>query len=273
MIVVRHKKGENGLYVYASNTKNMSSYYISLDGSHPMLHDVSLVFGCSKLEDGSYEQYCSGTVYWSKIWYADLGDSVCSQIACWSHEEMQFEVCCENNGSLKRYYLSDNSGARSSITFIASKVLSQPVIMHTVTSNTGGWANYSLNRYLNNRVYNAFPSKWKQLMKQVKVKSSIGDKSIDTSSSDCYIFVPSISELDPGVTAEPYASEGTLIKHLSSNASRIFYTSDGTAVQYWTRSPYTYNGSYVYRISASGTSQPVTQMNESNVYARIMISI
>ena len=273
MIVIRHKKGENGLYVYASNTKNMSSYYISLDGSHPMLHDVSLVFGCSKLEDGSYEQYCSGTVYWSKIWYADLGDSVCSQIAYWSHEEMKFEVCCENNGSLKRYYLSDNSGARSSITFIASRVLSQPVIMHTVTSNTGGWANYSLNRYLNNRVYNAFPSKWKQLMKQVKVKSSIGDKSIDTSSSDCYIFVPSISELDPGVTAEPYASEGTLIKHLSSNASRICYTSDGTAVQYWTRSPYTYNGSYVYRISASGVSQPVTQMNEPNVFARIMISI
>lgn len=273
MIVIRHKKGENGLHVYASNTKSTLSYYTSLNGNHPMLHDVSLVFGCSKLEDGSYEQYCSGTVYWSKIWYADLGDNICSQLAYWPHEEMKFEVCCENNGSLKRYYLSDNSGARSSITLIASRVLSQPVVMHTTTSNTGGWANYSLNRYLNSRVYNAFPYKWTQLMKQVKVKSSIGDSSNELSSSDCYIFVPSISEMDPNVTSEPYVSEGTLIRHFSSSSSRICYTQDGTAVQYWTRSPNTYNGSYVYRINSSGSSQPITQMNTSDVYARIMISI
>lgn len=272
MIVLRHIKGESGIHVYASNVKG-ASYYTKLDGNHQMMHDVSLVFGCSKLEDGSYEQYANGTVYWSKIWYADLGDDACANLAYWPHEAMKFEACCESNGSLKRYYLSDNSGSRSSITFIASNALPQPVVMHTSTANSGGWANYYLNRYLNSRVYEAFPYKWRQLMKQVKVKSSIGDRLTELSSSDCYIFVPSVSEVDPGVTQEPYVSEGTPIKHFSFNTSRICYTTDGTAVQYWTRSPSVGHTNYVYRINTAGSSQPVTQMNDNTIYARIMISI
>lgn len=273
MIVIRHVKGENGVHIYSSRVSNTSSYYVELAGNHSMIHDVSLVFGCSKLEDGSYEQHATGTIYWSKIWYADLGDNACSQIAYWPHEEMTFEACYENNGTLKRYYLSDNSGSRSSITFIAKTPLPQPVVMHTVTDNGGGWASYYLNRYLNSRVYEAFPTVWKQLMKQVKVKSSIGNKSNELSSSDCYIFVPSVSEMDPNITHEPYGSEGTIIKHFSSNATRILRTLDGNVVQYWTRSPSTGYDAYVYRIDSSGNSQPITQMNTSNVYARIMISI
>jgi hypothetical protein len=273
MLVIRHIKGENGIHIYSSNVAGSSSYYVELDGVHSMIHNVSLVFGCSKLEDGTYEQHANGTVYWSKLWYADLGDSACAKLAYWPHEEIGFEVCCESNGTLKRYYLSDNSGSRSAITFIASNVLSQPMIMSSASANTGGWANYQLNGYLNNRVYNAFPDKWKQLMKQVKVRSSIGNKSNDISSSDCYIFIPSISELDPTMTSEPYASEGTIISHFSSNASRLCYTPDGITAQYWTRSPSLGWDSYVYRINDAGIAQPVSQLSLSNVYARIMISM
>ena len=273
IIVLRHVKGENGLHVYVSNVDGISSHYVEMIGNHSMTHNVSLVFGCSKLEDGSYEQYAAGTVYWSKVWYADLGDRVCSQIAYWPHETMKLEACYESNGSLKRYYLSDNSGSRSSITFVASNVLQNPVVMHTSTTNSGGWASYYLNRYLNNRIYNAFSYKWKQLIKQVKIKSSVGDSSTELSSSDCYIFVPSISEMDPSITQEPYASEGTVIAHFSSMTSRICYTSNGVAVSYWTRSPSIGYSNYIYRINQAGSSQPITQMNSRDVYVRIMISI
>ena len=272
MIVVRHIKGENGVHVYASNVAGNTSYYVELNGTHPMMHNVSLVFGCSKLEDGTYEQYATGTIYWSKLWYADLGDEVCAKIACWPHEEIKLEVCCESNGALKRYYLSDNSGARSSITFIASTALSQPVIMSAASTNTGGWAEYALNSYFNNRLYYAFPDVWRQLIKQVKVKSSIGDMSNEISNSDCYIFPPSISELDLSMaTTEPYASEGTIISHFTSNASRVCYTSEGIVVQYWTRSPSIGWDSYVYRINTNGVSQAVTQLSAVDVHARIMI--
>jgi hypothetical protein len=273
MIVVRHIKGENGVHIYSSNVADNSTYYAELEGAHSMVHDVSLVFGCSKLEDGSFEQYATGTVYWSKLWYADLGDDTCKQIACWPHEEIAFEVCCESSGALKRYYLSDNSGLRSSMTFIASNALSCPLVMSSVGFNNGGWANYPLNTYLNNRLYGAFSSQWKQLMKQVKVKSSIGNKSTELSSSDCYIFIPSISEIDTGITSEPYASEGTHISHFVSSTSKICHTPDGTAVQYWTRSPNVAYDTYVYRISNTGTSQGVTLPYQSEVYVRIMISM
>ena len=273
MLVIRHIKGENGVHVYGSNVAGNAPYYIKLDGVHSMIHDVSLVFGCSKLEDGSYEQYATGTIYWSKIWYADLGDNVCAQIAYWPHEEISFEACYETSGNPKRYYLSDNSGARSSMTFIASTALSEPMAMHTVSNNTGGWQSYSLNAYLNNRLYKAFPTKWTQLMQQVKVKSSAGNKSSDMINSDCYIFVPSISEVSPSVAGEPYASEGTLISHFAAKDSRICYAPDGTAVQYWTRSPNVTYDSYVYRIDANGDAQAVTLLSTTNIYVRIMISI
>ena len=273
MIVLRHIKGESGVHIYSSNTTGDNSYYKELSGIHSMVHNVSLVFGCSKLEDGSYEQYGKGTVYWSKVWYADLGNDVCAKIAYWPHEDIELEACCEQNGSLKRYYLSDNSGTRSSMTFISSNTLTHPVIMDSVYSNEGGWASYALNKYLNNRVYNALPDKWKQLIKQVKVKSSIGKQSLTVSSSDCYIFIPSIAELVPSMTQEPYASEGTIISHFSSNASRICYNPNGAAVQYWTRSPSLGWNNYVFRITDTGTYQAVTQMSMADVYVRIMISM
>ena len=273
MIVLRHIKGENGIYVYSSNTTGDSSYYVKLSGIHSMVHNVSLVFGCSKLEDGSYENYGLGTVYWSKVWYADLGDAVCKKIAYWPHESINFEACCESNGSMKRYYLSDNSGARSSIAFISSNTLAHPAVMDTASTNAGGWAGFALNSYLNSRVYEAFPDSWKQLIKQVKVKSSIGEKSLTVSSSDCYVFIPSISELIPSMTSEPYGSEGTIISHFTSNEARICYNPEGTAVQYWTRSPSIDWNNYVFRILTTGSYQAVTQLSAADVYPRIMINI
>ena len=273
MLVIRHIKGENGLHIYASNVKGNASYYTSLASARSMNHNVSLVFGCSKLEDGSYEQYASGCIYWSKLWYADLGDEACKQLAYWPHEQLRFEACFETNGTLKRYYLSDGSGKRSSMTFIAANVLSQPVVMNTTTTNSGGWGGYSLNTYLNSRVYQAFSNKWKPLMKQVRVKSSVGNNSTDIADADSYIFVPAIAELTPTIGGEPYASEGTVISHFQSDTSRICYTLDGQAVKYWTRSPTLDHSIYVYRIDATGKPQSITQMNASDVYARIMISM
>ena len=272
MLVVRHIKGENGVHIYSSNVQADTSYYAELDGAHSMVHDVSLVFGCSKLEDGSYENYASGVVYWSKLWYADLGDDVCKQLAYWPHEDMTFEACCETDGNMKRYYLSDNSGARSSMTFIAATALSQSMRIHSSTLNDGGWAQYSLNTYLNSRVYESFPMNWKQLMKQVKVKSSVGNMSSEISNADCYVFIPAVAELYSGMSTEPYASEGTLISHFANNDARICYTTDGAAVQYWTRSPNAGYTNYVYRIDANGSAQGITTLT-SNMYVRIMITM
>ena len=75
------------------------------------------------------------------------------------------------------------------------------------------------------------------------------------------------------MTSEPYGSEGTIISHFTSNEARICYNPEGTAVQYWTRSPSIDWNNYVFRILTTGSYQAVTQLSAADVYPRIMINI
>lgn len=280
MVVIRHIKGENGVHVYSSETTANSSKYFELLGQHASVHNLSLVFGCSKLGENSYRQYGNGVVYWSKVWYTDLGNSVCANLAYWPHEKINFEVCCtpEVGNPLLQYALSDERGY-SSFTFVASRTLSQPVKLQTYSSNSnaGGWAAYHLNGYLNNRVYNAFPDKWKQLIKPVNVKSTAGNKSTDTISSRCYIFIPSVAELGLFTSNSGYVSELTMpnstISHCSTQSQRVCYSPDGVAVPYWTRSPNLEYSAYVHSITTDGQSYNFYYPYQDGIYARIMFAI
>lgn len=267
MLVLRHIKGETGLHVYVSNTVSTTTSYVELSGTRAPIHDNTLVFGCSKADDGAYENYATGTVYWSKVWYADLGDNICSKIAYWPHETINFEMC-----GFKRYYLSNNASKRSSMSFLAATPLSRAMALNTVDTTTGGWGAWTLNEYLNSRIYNAFPEKWKQLMKQVKVKSSIGDQSIEIATADCYITIPAAIELDSSKNTDPYISEGSAIDYFTTNASRIVYDNVGNAVVYWLRSPNKDYPKYVFTVRTDGSLYGFNVTTSLN-YVRIMFSI
>jgi len=265
--VIRHIKGESGVHVYVSNTDGTESSYVNITGKEDMQHFNTLVFGCSKADDGSYENFSKGTIYWSKLWYADLGNEVCAQIASWPHEQIDFEMC-----GLKRYYLSDGTGKRSSMSFLAANVLNKGMELNKIGSNDGGWGGCSLNTYLNTRVYNAIPDVWKQLVKKVQIKTSAGNKSTEIVNTDCYITIPSIHELVSSMSNDPYGSEGTPIDYFVNPADRICYDENGVAVDYWTRSPNVGYTSYNYYISATGATQPIGVL-ENKHHVRIMISI
>lgn len=270
MLVIRHVKGENGLHVYTSNLSGADSAYVELSGAHSMIHDGELVFGCSKADDGTYENHATGTIHWSKVWFADLGHETCSNLAYWPHEKMIFEMC-----GFKRYYLSNNTSKRSSMSFLSLGVLSGQMNYSNSTYNEGGWATSSLNAYLNNRIYKAFPIKWKQLIKQVQIKSSIGNKSTELSSSDCYIAIPSVYELNSSMSSEPYYSEAypaSTIEYFTNQASRICYDNNGTPVMYWTRSPNVTHATYIYTVNTNGATSGYNYPN-TPCYTRIMFSI
>ena len=278
VIVVRHKKGEYGAHIYVSKVSSIESSYIEFNGNHLMEHELPLVFGCNKAGN-NYNNYAIGTIYWSKIWYADLGDDICKKLVSWPHDEIIFDVCCGVNEELKYYYIDINH--TSSIVFIASNVLSHPVYMNSTSTNSGGWASSELNAYLNKRVYHAFPDKWKQLIKPVQVKSLKGDNSTEITTSICNVFIPSIEELgvDTG-KASPHKSESIdpiQISHFTNDASRICYTNDGAATQYWTRSPsISSSGSnwpYFYIIQTGGNAHTVGTASSTGTYARIMIAM
>ena len=250
MLVLRHTAGENGLRVYTSNLSGSAIGYFELERTKSTTTNSTLVFGCVKADDGEYEKYAIGTVHWAKLWFADLGESACRDLASYIHESITVQMC-----GFKRKYLSDGSSKRSSMSFLASHTLRTKKPINNAYSNDGGWAKCSLNTWLNTRFYNGLPLSIKQLIKQVKVSSSAGNQSDEITTSDCYIYIPALVEIYSSTNEEPYINEDTSIDYIINNADRVRKDYTGTAVEYWTRSPnYSYESYFYYVNTSGGTS-------------------
>ena len=248
ILVIRHLKGENNLTVYRANLEGSSQMVVDLERTRSTIGDSPLVFGCSRADDGIYENYAVGNIYWCKLWYADLGDNTCRNLSAWPHEKITLEAC-----GFRKYYLSDNSTKRCSFSMLAANLLSCVGTWASTNSNSGGWKNSSLNTMLNSRLYEALPRQIRAIIKQVKIPSSIGNKSTEVETSDCFITVPAVIEVDPTMTTEPYINEGSSISYMTNNTSRMRAYSDGTYDRYWLRSPNVTSDSYVYRVNADGS--------------------
>lgn len=248
ILVVRHQKGENKLTIYNSNLVGDAQTVVELDRTKSTSGDCTLIFGCSRADDGVYENYAIGNIHWCKLWYADLGDDICRNLSLWPHEKLTLEAC-----GFRKYYLSDNTSKRCSFSMLASNLLSCEKAWNDSNSNAGGWGSSDLNTMLNTRLYAAFPQQIKAIVKQVKVPSSVGNKSTEIDTSDCYITVPACIEVDPTMTTEPYINEGTTISYLSTNASRKRAVDGGDYQRYWLRSPNVAYDNYVYRVNNDGS--------------------
>lgn len=267
ILVLRHIKGEKQIHVYRGDLPADMIAYSTLSSNKSAIANSTLVFGCSKADDGAYENYAKGTIYWAKVWNADLGDKACRNLAAWTHEEINLEMY-----AFKRYYLSDNSGSRTSMSFMASHVLANQMQLNSTSSNTGGWAAMNLNTFLNERFYKAMPVQWRQLIKQVKIHSSNGQKSTETSTSNCYIAIPSAYEVDGSMNFEPYSYEGSPIPFITSDATRLRKTNDDIAVSYWLRSPNVMSNTYLYGVNSDGSLSGYKYANGES-YVAIILSI
>ena len=248
MIVIRHIKGDNNLYIYNSALDTDEVATITFERTKQTSGTNTLVFGCARADDGFYENYAIGNINWCKIWYKDLGDSVCHDLAMWVHEKITLESC-----GFRKYYLSDNSSKRCSFSLLATHLLGIKKKYGSLNSNTGGWGSSELNTSLNSRLYNAMPTQIKSLLKKVKVPSSIGNKSTEVETSDCYITIPSLIEVNPTMTIEPYVNEGTSISYLTTNESRKRAYDSGDYDAYWLRSPNVSYTNYVWCINNDGS--------------------
>ena len=248
VVVIRHKKGDNNLVIYNSNLDGDNVLTVELTRTKATVGDSTLVFGCAKADDGMYENYAIGTINWCKLWYKDLGEEACQSLSMWTHEKVSFEVC-----GFRKYYLSENASKRCSFSLLATHLLDRAKVWHSDNTNEGGWRNSTLNKSLNSRLYNAIPIQIRSLLKQVRVPSSIGNKSTEIDTTDCYITVPACIEVDPTMTTEPYANEGTSISYMTTNDSRRRAYDGGDYSAYWLRSPNVAYANYVYRVDANGT--------------------
>ena len=249
ILVIRHIAGEKVLHVYQGNLPEETIVYSQLTSNKSAIATSTLVFGCSKADDGAYENYGKGTIYWAKLWNADLGDTACRNLAAWTHESIELEMY-----AFKRYYLSDNSGSRTSMSFISSHVLSNMMRLNATSTNASGWAKMDLNKFLNGRFYNAIPVQWRQLLKQAKIQSTAGEKSSETVTSNCYVAIPAAIEVEGAMNFEPYNYEGSVIPFITSDTARVRTDATGTAVSYWLRSPNIGYNTYVWSVNSDGST-------------------
>lgn len=258
IIVIRHKKGDNNLTIYKSNLDGEEVLSADLARTKSTVGNSTLVFGCAKADDGMYENHAIGNIYWSKLWYFDLGEETCKSLAMWTHETIKMEAC-----GFRKYYLSNNTSKRCSFSLLASHLLGRTKQWNTTNTNDGGWAKSTLNKSLNTRLYNAIPSQIRQLLQQVIVYSSSGKMSSDLTQSDCYITIPSLIEVDPTNTSEPYNSEGTSVSYMSTNDSRKRAFDNGDFDSYWLRSPNSSYANYIWRVDSDGQTQGITNATNS----------
>ena len=220
MVVLRHRAGDNKLYVYSSNG-NSSTFANSISRnelvrSRSTSTDQKLVLGGIYFEgDGGYDDQGSGYIYWAKIWYDDLGDTNARALASWSHEIMRVEYCGAN-----RYRLAGNTSQRSNASFIANTCLVDRLrAMNPTNTNVGGWDASKMREFLNSRLPDALPISWRAMLKQVKINATEGNQSTNITVSEDYFYLPSLSEMR-GSTASPYNSEGDAISWFTGDIYR-----------------------------------------------------
>ena len=263
MLVVRHKKGDNNLYVYVSNlsSTDIQTHTITKDTA-TQSDSATLIFGAAKQDSGRIVNYGIGEINWCKIWYKDLGEDVCKQLVGWTHEKLTLET-----SGFYRYQLYDDYTKESMMSLLATHLLSVTKQWSNSSSNAGGWANSQLNSFLNNRFYSAIPYQIRALIKKVSVASVIGNNSSEISSSGCYVNIPALYDVNDSPSnavykGEVYDANGT-INFFTDMTSRKRAFDGGDYNDYWLRSPAigTWTNGYVWRVEENGDVQQITQPN------------
>lgn len=264
MIVLRHVKGESSIHVYKSNISGESVEYIEIahisrDYFTPITQ--TLVLGCSINLMGKPVSYASGTVHWAKVWYGDLGEVICINLAKFTKEKITTQMCGYNRKIL------ENGTGYGALSFLATHVLrhKSKMMASSGIGTTGGWNETVLKEWLNTRFYDGLPLWMKQLVKPVRVEYIKGGGSTNIETCICNIFIPSITSLSDNkdYIVSPYIDEESAIygdKYISymlSNEDRVRKNHNNEAVEYWTRSVYS-NPSYFIKIRTDGTPYAFT---------------
>jgi hypothetical protein len=251
IIVIRHKKGQNGLTIYYQTRDALvDSTTVSYPAggiSSNYTSNSGIYFGARK-SGNSYTSYGYGTINYSKIWYGDLGEDECKKIAAWIYETRDFAF-----GVYQGYDVGESGPA--SFTFVDTALLD--VTYHYGTNTIGGLKYSNLRKFLNINVYNGMNPAWRNALQLVDVKSRKGggdeyaaigsskgngvlfpgdedttgankDDALnqgDIISSKNYLFPPCIFEIYKSITDEypTYVNE-------VANSSKYFatYTEDST---------------------------------------------
>lgn len=255
VVVLRYRKGEDKLYIYSFNVGASSTgiyadeiTYRELTRNRSTNTEATIVLGGFKfLSGGSIDipTLGKGQIHWAKVWLDDIGDAAARKLAAWPHETWRYEYCGD-----KRYRFAADSSKITGASFIPTRLLSLGHCMNTTNTNIGGWNGSAMRQFCNGRVYDAFPTEWRSIIKQVQIPSTAGNMSSDIVYSKDYVYLPSYVEVFNTIE-DPYASEGKAIAFFNTDVDRI-KTMNGTAQAWYLRSADISYNNYFKTVSMQG---------------------
>ena len=232
MVVIRHNAGEATLHVYTSNV----SQYFNLNGvtrysktrSSYAATNTPLVLGGEYVDnDEAFDnrRYGTGYIYWSKIWFDDLGEFNCQRIASWPREQIEMEYY-----GTQRYYLANGGTTdRSKASFISRSPLYGRAISSTgVLTSDAVWSNSPARMFLSDRLFDSLPVQWQSMIRLVKVTTVLGSSEYsEIETTEDKIFLPAYAEVDT-IARDPFwkeqfsnaSNEGSIITWFSDFARR-----------------------------------------------------
>jgi hypothetical protein len=218
MIVLRHESGSRNVTAYISRVGEMQIGSAVLSKTVDTVTDCTLILGAAKSDAGVFENYAKGILHSCQIWYGDLGDTVCQQIASWPRETYKLEA-----GTFGAYKLASDETQRSNIDFIFASGLSPLHAMNSKATNVGGYPASSMHQWMTQRVLPALPLTFRSIAETCRIKCMlyVDGTNYELETLDAKVFLPSFMDLD-SAQREPQVYEGEKhIPYIIDNASRI----------------------------------------------------
>lgn len=205
IIVLRYRNGEKDITVYSfhgsPSTSDMYKYDMDITrtvikGTKSPVSDETLILGATVYRENGgaiYGNYAQGWIHWCKIWYDDLGDDVCKQLANWPRETIRAAYI----GSNRQYLTGSNIlTANSNFFFTHPLPMYRPIAEN---SNDGysvsTWDGSQLKEFAEKRVFKSLPKTWQSAIKSVRVTSRRNGNTSQLSYSDGHLYLPSFCEV------------------------------------------------------------------------------
>ena len=217
LMILRHEAGSRNLKVYSSKAYSNDIGYQEMTKTIDTQANCSIILGATKTDGGSIGDFATGTLHRCQLWYGDLGDTECRNIARWSGETYLYEV-----GNFGAYKLTSNSVQDTKVDFICASLLDRYKQMNTTSSNAGGFSAMPLYSWMQDRLFKGFQNTWQQVLKQCIVKANqyVNGTESNVQSFNAKLWVPSFIEMQGG-TSEPWIYEGEWVTFFTNNTTRI----------------------------------------------------
>lgn len=155
------------------------------------------------------------------------------------------------------------AGKTAAMTFIMKDLMNTQQKMNNTSTNSTSFVGSALYSYIANTLYPSIPEEWRNIMKKVDKKTSVGNKGTSIRTDSYNLFIPAEVEIFGNATYS-VAGEGALYPLYSTGSYRVKLLANGTgsATWWWVRSPFASASTDFCFVGSGGSS--------SNDYAGLL---